>query len=100
MPDEESPEQEEPQGAPLVTVLYSMARDVYRVPSMGKPVWLSVHRFSDAETPHDDVFYAISVGADEGTWRKAYKDSPVIVPGDHVTLPADDVLVKDYAAIK
>jgi hypothetical protein len=92
---------EEPIGTRLVTVLYSRQRDLYRVPSLHKPCWLSVKAYDLPATAlaADAIYLGPSPGADGLRWRKAYSTSwRAIVPGDVATLPADDPMVRDYEA--
>ena len=86
----------------LVAVLYSKRGDLYQVPSMAKPVWLSVQVYALPATdlPVDNIYLGPSFTADEKAWRKAYSGEwRAIEPGRYQTLPADDVLVADYSAI-
>jgi hypothetical protein len=88
-------------GVRLVTILYSSGRDLYRVPSMDKPCWLSakVYPLPAAELAGDTIYLGPSVTADGKAWRKAYSTVwRSIVPGKHATVPADDPMVLDYAA--
>jgi len=97
-----SPEGErQPEGTRLVTILYSRSRDLYRVPSIDKPCWLSVATYPMPLTqlPPDAIYFGPSMTADGLGWRKAYATAwRAILPGDHATVPADDPLVLDYAA--
>ena len=74
----------------LVTVLYSLAGDVYLIPSANVDLWLSVQ--VDAE-PHPG---AVVQAAGGRGWRRAYRAVHVICAGHSVVLPADDPLVEDY----
>jgi len=89
---------EEPQGAPLVTVLYSEHRDLYKLPALGVDLWLSVQVYPMAD-------FGRSGGGNVGAaktvnglgWRRSYRNWSIIAPGAVVTLPADDPVVADYA---
>ena len=74
----------------LVTVLYSLVGDVYKVPSANVDLWLSVQ--VDTE-PHPGA--AVQTTEGKG-WRRAYRAVHVICAGHSVALPADDPLVEDY----
>ena len=89
------------EGARLVTVLYSKNRDLYRVPSMDKPCWLSVkvYEFPAPQLSADAIYLGTATTAKRMGWRKAYAGIwNAIVAGDSVTVPADDPMVIDYAA--
>jgi hypothetical protein len=93
--------QEEKQYVGMVTILYSRDCDLYRVPSMDKPCWLSVtaYRLPATMLTADWIYLGPATTADGQGWRKAYALSwSSIVPGDRTTLPADHPLVLDYAA--
>ncbi len=94
-------EAETVQGTRLVAVLYSRDRDLYCVPSIDKPCWLSVRVYPPpaALLRSDAIYLGPGRTADSLGWRKAFAISwRAIVPGDRVTLRADDPLVLDYAA--
>lgn len=85
----------------MVTVLYSRHRDLYRVPGMDKACWLSVQTYLPPPTTLavDVLYLGPSATADGQRWRKAYSLKwRAVMPGDQVTLPANDPLVLDYAA--
>jgi hypothetical protein len=94
-------ETEEKAGAKLVTVLYSIGRDLYRVikPAPERDIWLSTAK---QDTPPPELqargpFIGIVKSGDG--WRKAYSvDWSVVRPGGQNTLPEDDALVADYMA--
>jgi hypothetical protein len=92
---------EESNGVRLVTILYSLGRDVYRVPTIDKGCWLSVAAY---ELPPKQLaigaFYlGPSISADGKHWRKTFStDWKFIVAGDPVTVPVSDPMVVDYAA--
>ena len=86
----EAGQQREKVGTGLVTVLYSIVGDVYKVPSANVDLWLSVQ--VDAE-PHPGA--AVQT-ADGSGWRRAYCAVHVIYAGRSVALAADDPLVVDY----
>jgi hypothetical protein len=93
----------EESGTRLVTILYSKSHDLYRVPSIEKPCWLSVmvYPLPAAQLPADSIYLGPSVTADGNYWRKSYAIAwRAIWPGDHATVPADDPMVLDYAAFK
>ena len=94
---------EEQSGTRLVTIVYSIGRDLYRAPSIGNHCWLSVTVY-ELPAPQDittTLYLGPSLTADKKAWRKAYLGTwAAIIPGDQVTLPADDPMVLDYAAIK
>jgi len=82
-----------------VTVLYSSpGRNLYKLPSIGVDLWLSVQVYELADFGRSG---GRGVGAartaDEKGWRRAYRYWSIIQPGDITTLPADDPLVLDYA---
>jgi hypothetical protein len=87
---------------PVVTILYSRGRDLYRVApyDVSKQMWLSVAKFplplpaaSSVRTPYLGAIQCA------GGWRKAYSvEWSVIQPGLSAALPATDELVIDYAA--
>ena len=58
----------------LVSVLYSKSGDLYRVPAMANPMWLSVQVYPlpAAELPTDNIYLGPSYTADQKAWRKAY----------------------------
>jgi hypothetical protein len=94
---------QQPEGARLVTVLYSQGRDLYRVPSLDKPCWLSVKVYDLPATqlPADAIYLGAATSASGNGWRKAYaRIWRSIIAGDSVTLPADDPMVVDYASFK
>jgi len=104
-PAEEAAERQRPeevQGEPLASVLYSQGGDLYQVPAMNKPIWLSVqpYRFLPAtDLVTDQIYLGPAVTADGEAWRKAYSTGwKAIQPGAAATLPASDRLVVDYAA--
>ncbi len=80
---------------PLVTVLYSLHRAVYTLPSLGLDMWLStaVEPITISKPGASSVTTANECG-----YRHAYHKWPSIVAGDQVTLPADDPMVLDYQA--
>jgi len=80
----------EPAGTPLVTVLYSAHRDIYKVPRCRTDLWLSVQIYSSPDN------HEVVQAARGNVWRRAYRGWAVIQPGQAVTLPADDPLVVDY----
>ena len=92
MDDEEQMMEPEPVGVPLVSVLYSAHRDVYKVPICRTDLWLSVQVYSIQDS--GSLLWAST--ADGRAWRRAYRGWIVIQPGNMVTLPADDPLVGDY----
>jgi hypothetical protein len=90
-------------GTPLVTILYSLGRDLYRLPAIDKPCWLSVkvYPMPAAELPADQLYLGAAITADGRGWRKAYSKAwRGIVGGDHATLPVDDPMVVDYLNFK
>jgi hypothetical protein len=96
-----------PEGTRLATILHSERHELYRVPAMDKPVWLSVVVFPVAEMPAaEDLrgtvrMFVVQQSADGKGWRRSYSTGwGVIKPGDHVTVPADDPMVLDYGAVK
>ena len=76
---------------PLLTVLFSAHRDVYKIPSCRADLWLSVAVYQEDEYNHVKV-----QTADGRAYRRAYRGSPIFPPAPPVTLPADDPLVVDY----
>jgi len=116
---------EEVQGEPLASVLFSQGGDLYQVPAMNMPIWLSVQAYPlllgpgvansfgppvtagvqgayslrPAGLAADHIYLGLAVTADGTAWRKAYSTGwKVILPGAIATLPASDSLVVDYAA--
>ena len=95
---------EEPEGVRLVTVLFSRERDLYRVPSIDKPVWLSVKVYEMAATTLRTGginlgYLGAATTADGIGWRKAYSAMwRSIMAGDRVTVPASDPMVLDFAS--
>jgi hypothetical protein len=90
---------EESAGVPMVTILYSRGHDLYRVPSIHKPCWLSVKAYElpVAQLAVDLLYLGPSLTAGGRQWRKAYSTSwRSIIAGDRVTVPADDPMVLDY----
>jgi len=73
----------------IISVLYSVHRDVYRVPSLGSDLWLSVEIFGGTVSSG-----AYIQTADNKGWRLVYHGN--YVPGAIVPYPADDPLVIDY----
>jgi hypothetical protein len=96
-----SPEREKQQGSRLVTIFYSLGHDLYRVPSIERPCWLSVEVYPlppPTLTP-DALYLGPSTTADGKAWRKAYALAwRAVLSGDRATLPADDPMVLDYQA--
>ncbi len=86
----------EPRRPGVVTILYSLYRDVYKIPSAGVDLWLSVQVYP----PRDLGSFASSVGMAETVdgkgWRRAYRNWAIIAPGATAAIPADDPLVVDY----
>jgi hypothetical protein len=80
----------------VVTILYSLHREVYKIPSAGVDLWMSVQIYP----PSDLGSFASSVGiaqtADGKGWRRAYRNWAIITPGATAAIPADDALVVDY----
>jgi hypothetical protein len=94
-------EGQERAGARLVTILYSRRCDLYRVPSIEKPCWLSVETYPlpPVQIVPDSIYLGPSETADGLGWRKSYAVTwRAVVPGGHATVPADDPMVVDYAA--
>jgi hypothetical protein len=88
-------------GTRLVSILFSKERDLYRVPTIDKPCWLSVKVYDLPATqlPADAIYLGPVTTANRMGWRKAYSTSwKSIVAGDRVTLPASDPMVTDYEA--
>jgi hypothetical protein len=84
----------------MVTVLYSKDRDLYRVPTIDKPCWLSVMLYEPpaVQLLPDRIYLGPSMAADGKHWRKAFAASwRSVIAGDRVTVPADDPMVLDYA---
>ena len=89
----------EAEGTRLVTILFSKERDLYRVPTIDKPCWLSVkvYELPATQLPPDQLYLGAATTADGLGWRKAYSSAwRSIVAGDRVTVPASDV--RDYEA--
>jgi hypothetical protein len=84
---------EENQGTPLVSVLYSEHRALYRLPAMDLDIWLSVQVYSLADWGAN---IAAARTTDGKGWRKAYRNWSMIRGASLATLPADDPLVIDY----
>jgi len=76
-------------GVGIVSVLYSVHRDVYRVPNWTSDLWLSVEVFGSATGSG-----AYLQTADGRGWRLVHHDN--YVAGAVVPYPADDPLVVDY----
>ena len=94
-------EASETQGTPLVTILYSKDRDLYRVPAIDKPCWLSVKTYElpAVQLQPDRIYLGPSIAADGKAWRKAFALTwRSIIAGASVAVPADDPMVLDYAA--
>jgi hypothetical protein len=92
---------EENGGVRLVTILYSKDHDLYRVPAIDKPCWLSVKSYELPATQlaTDAIYLGPSISADSKHWRKTFSTSwRSIVAGDRATIPADDPMVMDYCA--
>lgn len=90
-------------GTRMVTICYSRSSDLYRVPAMDKPCWLSVMAYDlpVADLPADAIYLGPAMTASGLHWRKAYSTTwRAILPGSIATVPADDPLVLDYAAAK
>jgi hypothetical protein len=85
------------EGTRPVTVLYSRHRDVYKLPSCGKDLWLSVEVYllSDFGRAGGSSVGAAQT-ADGRAWRRLYRNWSIIVPGQTTAIPADDPLVVDY----
>lgn len=99
-PDEKPAEEGTLAGGAMASVLYNRERTVYRMPTVNKPFWLSVMEYSylpQPTTPSNQTYLGPVLTADGSGWRKAYVlTMHSIVPGDAVTLPANDRLVVDY----
>jgi hypothetical protein len=83
----------------LVTILYSKDHDLYRVPSIDKPCWLSVKAYElpVVQLAADQIYLGGAMCANGLQWRKAYSTSwRSIIAGDRVAVPADDPIVVDY----
>lgn len=93
MPDE---------GEGTVTILYSDKRDLYRIPAMDKPFWLSVatHSLPAPTDPSTNPYFMGAAPSPDGiTWREAYSTLWLsVVPGNQVAIPASHPLAQDYAA--
>ena len=90
---------EESGGVRLVTILYSKDRDLYRMPAIDKPCWLTVKTYELPATQlaADAIYLGPSISADGKHWRKAFSSSwRSILTGDRVAIPADDPMVMDY----
>lgn len=86
-------------GTRLVSVLFSKERDLYRVPTIAQPVWLSVKIYDPppVKLPADAIYLGAAITADGIGWRKAYSTAwRSIIAGDKVTVPASDPMVVDY----
>ena len=91
----------EPQGTPLVRVLYSSARDLYCVPAMQKIVWLSVTAYPLPVSSQSSSaeYLGAAMTADGHSYRRAFSMAWLsVIPGDQATLPANDPMVLDYEA--
>jgi hypothetical protein len=87
-------------GGHLVTVLYSRHRDVYRLPTLGFDLWLSVEVHTCVSVP-PNLGETVATSADGKGYRRAHRGWWMIEPGQSATLPEDDPLVVDYiAAVK
>jgi hypothetical protein len=85
----------------MVSILYSKEHDLYRVPVIRKPCWLSVasYELPVTQLAADAIYLGPSISADGKRWRKAFSTNwRSIIAGDRVTVPADDPMVADYAA--
>jgi len=68
---------EEAVGVRLVTILYSKDHDLYRVPSIDKPCWLSVkvYELPVVQLATDQIYLGSAMCANGFQWRKAYSTS-------------------------
>jgi hypothetical protein len=79
-----------------VTVLYSLHRDVYKLPSAGVDLWLSVQVYPLAYLAEAGNTPVRVPTADGRGCRRAYRNWAIIAPGMTAAIPADDPLVVDY----
>jgi hypothetical protein len=79
-----------PQRPGVVTILYSLHRDVYKIPSANADLWLSVQ--VDVQRHPGAAVHT----ADGRGWRRAYRARNVIYAGATAAIPADNPLVVDY----
>jgi hypothetical protein len=86
----------EPRRAGVVTILYSLHRDVYKIPSAGIDLWLSVQVYRPSDLGSFSSSVSIMHTADSKGWRRAYRNWAIIAPGATATIPADDPMVVDY----
>jgi hypothetical protein len=86
----------EPRRAGVVTVVYSLYRDVYKIPSAGVDLWLSVHVYPVSDTGSFAISVGIAQTANGKGWRRAYRNWTIIAPGATAAIPADDPLIVDY----
>jgi hypothetical protein len=85
----------------MVNVVYSRARDLYRLAGSNKRWWLSVKAYElPAVQLSTDQLYLGPVPSPDGHhWRMAYSaDWAALGPGEVVALPVDDPLVRDFEA--
>lgn len=82
----------------LSSVIYTAARDLYRLTASSDQYWLSVTLDAVKSTRRPNGIYLGSARtADQQAWRKAYALTwSAAIPGDIVTIPANDPLVLDY----
>lgn len=97
-----APASEEKLGPAMASVLYSEGRAVYRLPAVNKKFWLSVMEYGylpPPSVPSNETYLGPVRTANGLGYRRAYSLSMrTIIPGDQVTLPADDQLVVDFMA--
>jgi hypothetical protein len=86
----------EPRRAGVVTIVYSLYRDVYKIPSAGFDLWLSVHVYPLADIGSFASDIGIAQTGNGKGWRRVYRNWAIIAPGATASIPADDPLVVDY----
>jgi hypothetical protein len=80
----------------LVTILYSVHRDAYKLPHVGKDLWLSVQVCPLEGFGRKGGSHVGAVQTANDRWRLAYRSRGIIQPGATATIPEDDMMVVDY----
>jgi hypothetical protein len=90
------PAPDDPVPRRMVTILYSLHRDIYKLPHAGKDLWLSVEVYPLADFGRKSGSGVGAIKTSNGGWRRAYRNWGIIQPGATATIPADDMMASDY----
>ena len=79
-----------------MAVLYSRHRDVYKLPAMGKDLWLSVQVYPLTDFGRKGGATVGAARCADGSWWRAYRSGGMFQGGQTVAVPDDDSMVVDY----